>query len=75
MLYIKPDPPWENAYSETFISRFGDESLKREEFTSLLEAKVLWSRRQKATTTTSDRTALLVTVPQRSLKLCANRSV
>ncbi len=40
-LYIEPGSPWENAYSETFISRFGDELLKREEFASLLEAKVL----------------------------------
>jgi putative transposase len=40
-LYIEPGSPWENAYSETFISRFGDELLKREVFTSLLEAKVL----------------------------------
>jgi hypothetical protein len=29
-LYIEPDSPWENAYSEMFISRFGDELLKRE---------------------------------------------
>ncbi len=40
-LYIEPGSPWENAYSETFISRFGDELLKREVFTNLLEAKVL----------------------------------
>jgi putative transposase len=40
-LYIEPGSPWENAYSETFNSRFGDELLKREMFTSLLEAKVL----------------------------------
>ena len=40
-LYIEPGSPWENAYSETFISRFGDELLKREVFTSVLEAKVL----------------------------------
>jgi putative transposase len=40
-LYIEPGSPWENAYSETFISRFGDELLKREEFSGLLEAKVL----------------------------------
>ena len=25
-LYIEPGSPWENAYSETFISRFGDVS-------------------------------------------------
>jgi putative transposase len=40
-LYIEPGSPWENAYSETFNSRFGDELLKREVFASLLEAKVL----------------------------------
>ncbi len=40
-LYIEPGSPWENAYSETFIGRFGDELLKREEFANLLEAKVL----------------------------------
>ena len=40
-LYIEPGSPWENAYSETFISRFSDELLKREVFTNLLEAKVL----------------------------------
>jgi putative transposase len=40
-LYIEPGSPWENAYAETFIGRFGDELLKREVFASLLEAKVL----------------------------------
>ncbi len=40
-LYIEPGSPWENAYSETFISRLADELLNREAFTSLLEAKVL----------------------------------
>ena len=40
-LYIEPGSPWENAYSETFISRLSDEVLKRELFADLLEAKVL----------------------------------
>jgi putative transposase len=40
-LYIEPGSPWENAYSETFISRLSDEVLKREVFADLLEAKVL----------------------------------
>ena len=40
-LFIAPGSPWENAYSETFNSRLGDELLKREVFTSLTEAKVL----------------------------------
>ncbi len=38
---VEPGSPRENAYSETFVGRFGDELLKREAFTSLLEAKVL----------------------------------
>ncbi len=40
-LYIEPGSPWENAYTESFNGRFADELLKREEFASLLEAKVL----------------------------------
>lgn len=40
-LYIEPGSPWENAYSETFNSRFRDELLNRELFASLAEAKVL----------------------------------
>jgi putative transposase len=40
-LYIGPGAPWENAYSETFISRMRDELLDREEFANLKEAKVL----------------------------------
>ena len=40
-LYIKPGAPWQNAYSESFNSRFRDELLNRELFSGLLEAKVL----------------------------------
>ncbi len=40
-LYIEPGSPWQNAYSESFNSRFRDELLDREVFTTLLEAKVL----------------------------------
>jgi putative transposase len=40
-LYIEPGAPWENAYSETFISRMRDELLNRELFANLKEAKVL----------------------------------
>ena len=46
-LYITPGSPWENAYCESFNSRFRDEFLNREEFVSELEAKVLsaeWRR-------------------------------
>ncbi len=34
-LYIEPGAPWENAYSETFISRMRDELLERELFVNL----------------------------------------
>ncbi|MEW6281306.1 MAG: IS3 family transposase, partial [Candidatus Eremiobacterota bacterium] len=40
-LYIEPGSPWENAYVESFHSRFRDEFLNRELFTSLVEAQVL----------------------------------
>ena len=40
-LYIEPGFPWENAYSETFISRLRDELLNREVFANLKEAQVL----------------------------------
>ena len=40
-LYIEPGAPWENAYSETFISRLRDELLDREVFANLKEAQVL----------------------------------
>ena len=40
-LYIEPGSPWENAYIESFISRFEDELLNGESFGSVKEAKVL----------------------------------
>ena len=40
-LYIEPGSAWENAYSETFISRLRDELLNREVFANLKEAQVL----------------------------------
>lgn len=40
-LYIEPGSPWENAYSESFNSRFRDELLDRELFTSRREAQVV----------------------------------
>lgn len=40
-LYIDPGAPWENGYAESFNSKVRDELLNAEEFTSLLEARVL----------------------------------
>ena len=46
-LYIDPGSPWQNGYCESFNSRFRDELLNLETFTSTLEARVLseaWRR-------------------------------
>lgn len=40
-LYIEPGAPWENGFNESFNSRFRDELLNGELFTSLTEAKVV----------------------------------
>ena len=40
-LFIAPGSPWQNAYSESFNSRFRDEFLNVELFTNVLEAKML----------------------------------
>ena len=39
--YIQPGSPWENAYAESFNSRFRHEFLSRELFATLAEARVL----------------------------------
>jgi transposase InsO family protein len=39
--YIPPGSPWENPFVESFNSRFRDELLNIELFTSLVEAKLL----------------------------------
>ena len=43
-LYIEPGSPWENGYGESFNGKLRDELLAREEFDTLLEAKVLVER-------------------------------
>jgi len=40
-LYVEPGSPWENGYAESFHSKVRDELLDREEFSGLLEARVL----------------------------------
>ena len=40
-LYIAPGSPWENAYAESYHARLRDELLDREEFATVLEARVL----------------------------------
>ena len=42
--YFLSDSPWENGYCESFNGRLRDELLAREQFDTLLEAKVLFER-------------------------------
>lgn len=46
-LYIEPGAPWENGYAESFNSKVRDELLEREEFGSVLEARVLGQEYQR----------------------------
>ena len=41
---MEPGSPWENGYIESFNGKFRDELLAREQFITLLEAKVLIER-------------------------------
>ncbi len=43
-LFIEPGSPWENGYVESFNGKLRDELLNREQFETLLEAKVLIER-------------------------------
>jgi putative transposase len=44
ILYIEPGAPWENGYAESFNSRFRDELLNLELFSTLAEAQILSER-------------------------------
>jgi putative transposase len=74
-LYIEPGSPWENAYSETFISRFGDELVKREVFSGLLEAKVLVEEYRNHYNQERSHSALGYLTPAEFGALCELKSV
>jgi putative transposase len=42
--YIEPGSPWQNGFAESFNSRFRDEFLNTELFTSVAEAQALADR-------------------------------
>ena len=42
--YIEPGSPWQNGFVESFNSRFRDECLACEEFTSVHEARTIIDR-------------------------------
>lgn len=46
-LFIQPGSPWENGFIESFNGKLRDELLAREQFDTLLEAKVLIERWRK----------------------------
>lgn len=75
-LYIKPGSPWQNAYSESFNSRFRDEFLNREAFATLLEAKVLGKAHRQHYNATRPHSSLDYQTPvefaQRSSSLLPN---
>jgi transposase InsO family protein len=70
-LYIEPGSPWENAYVESFIGRLGDELLKREVFTSLMEAKVLVEEYRKHHNERRPHSALSYRTPSEFAASCA----
>jgi transposase InsO family protein len=63
IFHMELGSPWENAYSETFISRFSDELLKRGCSLIYLRRRCS-SKTTAATTTTKGHTAHCATRPQ-----------
>ena len=69
-LYIEPGSPWQNGYSETFNSRFRDELLDREIFTSLIEAKVVVEEHRQHYNRRRPHSALGYKTPTEFAELC-----
>jgi len=62
-LYIEPGSSWEDGYGESFNGKLRDELLAREEFDTLLEAKVLVERWKRHGTTIRPHRALGYRLP------------
>lgn len=73
-LYIAPGAPWQNAYSESFNSRFRDEFLNRELFSSLLEAQVLGRDYRRRYNGERPHSSLAYCTPAEYATACRNRS-
>ena len=73
-LYIQPGSPWQNAYSESFNSRFRDEFLNRELFGGLTEAKVLGKDYRRDSNTRRPRSSLDYQTPAEYAAAQTNRS-
>jgi putative transposase len=70
-LYIEPGAPWENGYGESFNSKLRDELLDGEEFTSLLEAKVLARQWRQEYNHERPHSALAYQTPAEFGQMCA----
>jgi putative transposase len=73
-LYIAPGSPWENAYAESYHARLRDELLDREEFGSLVEARVLLEDWREAYNQERPHSALGYKTPAEFAAACAGAS-
>lgn len=74
-LYIEPGSPWENAYAESFNSRFRHEFLSRELFNTLVEAQVLTEKHRLWYDHVRPHSSLGYRTPAEFAISCANVSV
>ena len=72
-LFIEPGSPWENGYCESFNGRLRDELLAREQFDTLLEAKVLIERWRRHYNTVRPHGSLGYRPPARSSHITSFR--
>lgn len=73
--YIQPGSPWENAYAESFNSRFRAEFLSRELFNTLLEAQVLTEKHRLWYNHVRPHSSLEYQTPAQFAIACAQPSV
>ncbi len=67
-LYIEPGSPWENAYSETFISRLRDELLNTQRCLPICWKRRFWPVSTENTTTRAGRMERWGISPRQSLR-------
>jgi putative transposase len=70
-VYIEPGSPWQNGYAESFNSRFRDEFLNTELFTTAAEAQALADRWRWEYNTLRPHSALQGRTPLEAAQLAA----
>jgi len=73
--YIQPGSPWENAYAESFNSRFRAEFLSRELFATLAEAQVLTEKHRLWYNHVRPHSSLKYQTPAQYAITCMERTV